>query len=186
MCAQLARKDIGVAAGGNHLTTVFGMKASQCVLEIRYILNLVDKEIILGSLGKTFGNIVVELLSRYDVTELLKLLVDEYDICAGAIMLKPILEEFEHLALSYSALSDKDEHHATINQSGDFVSVLRARNQFHSRKFFHKVSQSYSEKQAKVAEITDYTRGFHQNMSVFPIITGGVLLLINNLPSSIN
>ena len=47
----------------------------------------------------------------------------------------------ERIAFSYTALSDKDEHHTTVDQGSYLFRILRTRNKFHIFKVFYKKNQ---------------------------------------------
>ncbi len=77
----------------------------------------------------------------------------------------------ERIAFSYTALSDKDEHHTTVDQGSYLFRILRTRNKFHIFKVFYKKIKSNPGIQTKCAQIPDYTRENPRIYKSFTIIT---------------
>jgi len=67
----------------------------------------------------------------------------------------------ERIAFSYTALSDKDEHHTTVDQGSYLFRILRTRNKFHIFKVFYKKKNQ--------------TQEYKQNAHKFPTILGKTL-----------
>lgn len=117
------------------------MKTTKRVFIIFNILNFIDKQIIIPTLRQPCDNIVIQMFRSYNIAKLLIFLINVNNVCSWTIQIEPILKQFEYLALSYAALTDQNQHHASINQTGYLFNILWARNKFHYFEFFCKDSK---------------------------------------------
>ena len=136
------------------------MKTTKCVFIILYILNFVNKEIIIPTFRKPNNGIVVQLLRCYNATELLIFLINIHNIGLGTILIEPFFKKFEHFALPDAALTDEDKHHATINQAGYLLCILCAGYEFHRHEIYCKYNKLYF---AKPYYIAIFWRLYHEN-----------------------
>jgi hypothetical protein len=128
---ELGGEYIGITTGGDNLTAVFGLKATQSVLVIGYVLHFVNEQIVAPGGGEVFNGVVVELRGIGDVAECELFFTDIENVGRFDIGGKPLLKQSQHKTLANTSLAHKYYHRPSIQQGDDVIKVNRAIDKFH-------------------------------------------------------